>query len=179
MSTKKNDNSGKRGDVPNLSELFGSGAKTDVSARDVFGGDLSAVRQEDRRYCDPVPTQIIAGSTNNKLNLTQFVVILNLVVLTGIIVYLVRRPPATLTLPASVSGQTESSIDTTTPPPQIKDKNDPATLLESSNLGRQTTNALDGAISLRTAESFYAARDYEKAAYVYERLRRNLSWPTG
>jgi hypothetical protein len=46
------------------------------------------------------------------------------------------------------------------------------------NLGQHTTDVLDGAISLQTAEAFYAAREYSKAAYVYERLRRNLTTHT-
>jgi tetratricopeptide (TPR) repeat protein len=60
----------------------------------------------------------------------------------------------------------------------VQDPSDPAAILNSLTLGRLTTDALDKAVSLQTAEAFYAARDSQKAAYIYERLRRNLTTRT-
>ena len=172
MSEKKEDKLSKKKDIPNLSELFGDTAKMEVTARDMFGGDLSAVRREDSRQSQGGDASHIASAYGAKksFNFTQFVMIVNLLAVTGILIYLVRRPAGVITIPASAAAET--------PPPAAQDPSDPATLLKTIDLGRLTTEALDGAVSLQTAEAFYAARDYHKAAYIYERLRRNLTTRT-
>ena len=178
MSDKKEDKFGKKSAVPNLSELFGDNVKTDITAGDVFGGDLSSIRQEDRRRSEgePLPRYETRISGKKPFNLTQFIMIVNLVALTGVLIYLLRRPAGVITIPATVSAETTTPVPVVPSVPD--DPSDPAVLLKTFNLGRPVTEALDGAISLQTAEAFYAAGDYEKALYVYERLRGNLTLRT-
>lgn len=178
MSEKKEDNLGKKKDIPNLSELFGDTAKMDVTARDMFGGDLSTVRREDSRQSQggTSPQVTPAYGVKKSFNFTQFIMLINLLAVTGVLVYLVRRPAGTITVPTSAAAETAAPTTNTAPVEQ--DPSDPAALLKNSDMGRLATEALDGAVSLQTAEAFYAARDYLKAAYIYERLRRNLTTRT-
>ncbi|NLW84154.1 MAG: tetratricopeptide repeat protein [Phycisphaerae bacterium] len=180
MSQKKEHNSGSKAAIPNLSELFGDAVKLDVTTLDVFGGDLSEIRQEERyrsEVSDLVPAAAYRKGSGS-FTLTQFVLIVNLVVLTGILVYLVFRPAGITGVSAGTLTQTQSSEPAPPVLPQVEDAADPATLLHRIDLGRHTAEALDEAVSLQTAEAFYAAKDYHKAAYVYERLRRNLTTRT-
>lgn len=180
MSNNKDKNGGGNPDVPNLSELFGDSAKLNVTERDVFGGDLSALRRDNSR------SSVELNSTPNPntycgrkpFNYTQFILIANLVVVTGILIYMVRRPAGIVAIPAAASADTvtpESADPISTRP---DDTTDPATVLKTMDLGRHTTQTLNEAISLQTAEGLYAAREYRKAAYVYEQLRRNLTTRT-
>jgi TolA-binding protein len=173
MNTKNEDKFGKKSDIPNLSELFGDTAKTDVAARDVFGGDLSSIRQEDRRRSDgeTVSCSDSKSSRGKSFNLTQFIMIVNLAALTGILIYLLRRPAGLIPIPAPASAESVMPVQETS----ADDPTDSAMLLKTFKPGRSLAAALEGAISLQTAETFYAAGDYEKAAYVYERLGANLT----
>lgn len=180
MSQKKEHNSGHNAAIPNLSELFGDAAKLDVTTRDVFGGDLSEIRQEERRGSE-MPSGVPSAAYrkgSGSFNLTQFVLIVNLVVLTGILLYLVFRPAGIAGVSAGTFTQTQPSEPAPPALPQVDDASDPATLLNTIDIGRHTAQALDGSVSLQAAEAFYAAKDYHKAAYVYERLRRNLTTRT-
>lgn len=176
MSLKKDNNLDKKNDIPNLSELFGQTAKLNVTERDIFGGDLSAIRQENRQRAEEIAPLRPTKSHENSFNFTQFILIVNLVALTGILLYMVRRPAAIIEQPAEVNS--EASLPARPVEPQRDEWTDPAAHIKTLNLGRHTTDALDGAISLQTAEAFYAAQEYTKAAYVYERLRRNLTTRT-
>lgn len=177
MSINKDNNLGNKANVPNLSELFGDTAKLDITEKDMFGGDLSAVRQADRGS-STAPTYYAYGSEGKKtFNFIQFILIANLVVLTGILIYIVRRPTGAVTIPAAASAVTPPP-DSASRKPDPEEATDPAVLLQTMELGRHTAEALEGAISLKTAEAFYAAQDYRKAAFVYERLRRNLTTRT-
>ena len=172
--SQKDDKAGKKLAVPNLSELFGDGVKLDVTARDVFGGDLSAVR---RQQADALPRPV---STNKGFNVTQFIMLVNLIALTGILVYLVRREVAPAAIP--VAPASESPAPAAAPSavsvPQSHDPASPAAIVEKLNLGRSEADALESAVSIQAAEAFYAAGDYYKAGYIYARLRQNLTCRT-
>ena len=171
--SQKDDNTGKKPAVPNLSELFGDGVKLDVTARDVFAGDLSAVR---RQQGDALPRP----AASKGFNATQFIMLVNLIALTGILVYLVFRQATPVVIP--VTPASESSAPTTAPStepvPQGNVPVSPAAILEKLNLGRSAAEALELAVSIQAAEAFYAAGDYYKAGYIYARLRQNLTCRT-
>lgn len=167
----KDDKSGKKPAVPNLSELFGDGVKLDVTARDVFGGDLSAVRKEGTASQPrPVPAK--------RFNFTQFIMLVNLVALTGILVYLVRREDRPVVIPVAPAGENTAPAAEAAPAVPSQNAASPAAILEKLNLGRSAAEALESAISVQAAEAFYAAGDPYKAGYIYARLRQNLTCRT-
>ena len=182
MSSKKSDKSGNRNDVPNLSELFSDDVKLETSAGDIFSGPVSGLN-DDKAY--PVqgnagPRQADRRFATTSSSFTQMILILNIVVLTGILVYLVRRPFGVISAAGEASTKSADSARpaASAAASEINDTTDPAALVKTMELGRHTTDVLDGAVSLQTAERLYASKEYLKAAYVYERLRSNLSLRT-
>lgn len=99
----------------------------------------------------------------------------------GILLYLFFKPD----LPAAVS-QVPGAATELTPRqssakqpemtlPEIHDEEVSAReLFKSVKLSNTTTDALEEAVSLRTAETLYKDREYFKACYVFNRLRENL-----
>ncbi len=173
MSDKKDNKTRKKSsDVPNLSELFGDPAAMDVTAQDVFAGGLSSLTPDDTAGPAARPSrQRPSSNATPSFRLTQLILVVNMVALTGIIIYLVRRPADGL----STGQQAPVEPAPAAAPVAPDDTSDPGALLKTLTLPDRTTEALDEAISLQTAERLYAAGDYLKAAYVYERLRDNIS----
>ena len=175
MSDKKDKKTRKNSrNVPNLSELFGEDVKMDVTARDVFAGGLSSLTPDEAAGA-AVSTSRQSPSSGSapSVRLTQLILVVNMVVLTGIIIYLVRRPTdgVVATRQAAAEPTPAPSVEAVAP----EEMSDPGALLKTLTLPGRTTEALDEAISLQTAERLYAAGDYLEAAYVYERLRDTIS----
>ena len=75
-----------------------------------------------------------------------------------------QRPQKPQTLADSASFQQEPT-----------DSPDALRGLMSVSIDTQTVKTLDEAVSLQTARSLYQRGDYEKAYYVYDKLRKNVT----
>jgi tetratricopeptide (TPR) repeat protein len=152
------------------SQVFGDDVRLDVRMEDLFGGDLSVIRRE-----QPVSLPVSSRRSSGGLNATHVVMILNVLVIAGLLVYFLKiRPVSVLAVPATVE-------PTTLPSAAVPAAAEPSTpskaVTEGSRIAvtRHTAEALGEAISLQTARQLAKQGEFYKAAYVYDQLRLNIN----
>ncbi len=155
---------------PDASDIFAIPPVKGVSAEDVFDGDektLKALNKKPAQRIVEVAADNVSSSAKRFFTATHIILIINILVLTGILVYLVARPQV-VTIQGPVA-----AVEVETPDPTVVDESVSAKSLFEIDV--RTAETLDEAASLQMAETLFKMRDYEKAFYVYQRLADNLT----
>ncbi|MCE5186600.1 MAG: hypothetical protein LLF76_10795 [Planctomycetaceae bacterium] len=151
--------------------------RLNVSIKDLFGGDLSAVGGPDVSVRSAKAVRL-----GNGLRLTCAVLALNLLIAGGFISWFVLfHHPSTATaasaaveetaaVPELQAAESQSTAAVKTPP-AIVGPNRTGKL----NLSRHAAEALAGSISLESARQFAQNNDFYTAAYIYEQLQLKVT----
>ena len=168
MTEQENDMFGNQdqGGQDGQSQFFGDGVKLDLNSKDLFGGDLSGIRNPSVK---PAKTAS-AGRSEKRFTLMQAFVIANLLVLSGVLIYLIRNPRSVIMNPVQADAQT--SRQTTVGYPPIAET---GSAMEEIGISKHTAEALDEALSLQSAKKLADQKEYYKAYYVYDKLRHNIT----
>jgi len=159
---------------PAASEVFAKETKEDVSARDVFAGDEKLYQLIEK----PKPGAIISQAGQSAVNAasrlfstTHIILVINTLIITAILAYLLLRPPA-----ANV--QTQPTVQQTSQQTQSSSqRQDSVGALTPKQLAitERTATALQKASSWQLAEQLYLARNYNQAYYVFDALNAKLT----
>lgn len=161
-------------------ELFSGPVSSKPRGKELFDGKVPA---EERGRADekplagysPAPERPAAASKGHFFWVLMLLVV-NSFMIGGVLCYLLmRRDSGRIAVVAAVAEPAESRETTGAKLPKTRSQTiDPAELFESVQLSNTTIQALEGSISLRSANALYKAEDYFKACYIYDRLRDNL-----
>lgn len=146
----------KESKAPEESDIFADQAEREVSVRDIFGGNVEFFDKIEGVAEPSIVTetsQTVAKAASKFSSVTNIILIINIVVITGILVFLVTKPPV-----VAIQAQ---PTDTGSEPEPVIDKRDAA--------------ALDKASSLQLAETLYREGQYSKAHYIFDKLSKNLT----
>jgi tetratricopeptide (TPR) repeat protein len=177
MAEQENDIFGSSGQDEQFgqSQIFGDGVKLDLNTKDLFGGDLSGIRNKPAGSAGTSS----AGKPKKRLNLTQAFMIVNLLVLTGVLVYLVKNPRSVIMTPAGVQAQTaqqaQPAVTTPAPAQQAETPSNTISVMDNVAISKHTAEALDEALSLQSAKLLVNQKAYYKACYIYDKLRLNVN----
>ena len=162
--------------APTASEVFAKEPKKDLSARDVFGGDdkLYELLEKAARTNIIAHTGRAAARVASKIpSPTHIILVVNILVITAILVYLVLRPPVVGTAAAPPRAQEPSlTTQSVTQAPHAR----PATLApQPPAISKRTAAALEKASSWQLAEQLYNDRKYNQAYHVFNELAEKLA----
>lgn len=160
---------------PAASEVFAKETKKDVSARDVFAGDEKLYQLIEKPRPGAVISQAGQAAVNTAsrfFSTTHIILVINILVITAILAYLLLRPPATIvqTQP-TVQKTAQQTPQSPSQPPDTVGARTPKQLAVTE----RTAEALQKASSWRLAEQLYQARDYNQAYYVFDELSAKLT----
>jgi tetratricopeptide (TPR) repeat protein len=152
--------------TPDVSEVFAKDMPKEVAAEDVFAGNdelFKAIENANRPQIIVQAENVgqAAASAMSRISAAHIILIVNVVVISGIVGYLLLRPGA----PAS---QTVSEGTGTTTIVGLPDT------LTDLTVSKSMAATLDKAISWELAEQFYEAGDYPQAYYIFSQLTKNL-----
>ncbi len=169
----KNDNNifNKASKGPDASDIFAIPPVKDVSAEDMFDADektLKALNKKPAQRIVEVAADTVSSSAKRFFTATHIILIINILALTGILVYLVARPQV-----VTIQGPIAAAEEVQEPDHTIVDES--VSARSPLEIDERTAEALDEAASLQMAEALFKTRDYEKAFYVYQRLADNLT----
>lgn len=160
----------KESKAPVESDIFAGEVQGEVSARDIFGGDETFFNRIEGVSGSSFVTQAsqtVVKAASKFSSVTNIILIINIVVITGILVFMLTKPPivaiqAQPTVPTA-KGDVEDIQTENTPyqPAPAIDERDAADL--------------DKASSLQLAEALYREGQYKKAHYVFDKLSNKLT----
>jgi TolA-binding protein len=169
MDNQMNDEFDKTAQEPTESEVFAKEPQKDLTARDVFAGDEKLYKQLEKG----APATIIRRAAS-RLSTTHIMLILNTIIISIILLYLMLRPPA-IGIAVQPTEQKSSESLQTTPPKSDK----PAVVsTEPPAIDKKTAAALKTASSWQLAEQLYNARKYNEAYHVFNELTEKLATNT-
>jgi len=181
MTENKENNAGK----PEPNSVAGN---PEISADKVAAGasqqDISQGPMSDNKSLFKSTHQIIiaAAKTRKHYNFAQKILIGAIVVLAGLVFFQIKKHNSGIISPVQVLAQPDQwSHKPLTPanddPLQQEPTNLPnaARTLIPISIDTRDSMALDKAVSLQKAQSLYQRGDYEKAYYVYDKLRANVA----
>jgi tetratricopeptide (TPR) repeat protein len=159
---------------PAASEVFAKETKKDVSARDVFAGNEKLYQLIEK----PKPGAIISKAGQTAVNAasrlfstTHIILVINILVITAILAYLLLRSPV-------VNIQTQPVVQQTSQQTQSSSQRQDsvgALTPEQLAITERTATALQKASSWQLAEQLYLARNYNQAYYVFDELSAKLT----
>jgi tetratricopeptide (TPR) repeat protein len=158
---------------PGSSEPFGAGVNMHPTQDELFVGDFSFIKDLTVQTSSRKKTGVLnAKSSLNPLYAILGVNVLITIVLAGMIwlrpVSVVGPVPVQAEQPPQPLSEPISEPAVQTPQPQ-------AALVIPSTLTEGERAQLQQGVSLKTADAYYAAKDYAKACYVYQQISSNLS----
>ena len=168
MGKKKDEIFSSDAEDQTISEVFAKQPKTDPGAQDVFSGNDNFYRGLNRGIVGgkrPWWKWSPKDTSKGGFPLMQTFVVVNLVAITGIVGYLLFRPPA-INIAAPDPGISQKSPDDIKPDVHEEKPDDKSTGIDPE--------ILDKAVSWKSAEMLFDAQDYKNASYVYDKLSDNL-----
>ena len=159
---------------PAASEVFAKETKKDVSARDVFAGNEKLYQLIEKRKPGAIISQAGQSAVNAAsrfFSTTHIILVINIIVITAILAYLLLRSPA-------ANFQTQPTVQQTSQQTQSSSqRQDTVGALTPKQLAitERTATALQKASSWQLAEQLYLARNYNQAYYVFDALNAKLT----
>ncbi len=152
---------------PDVSEVFAKHTPRDISAQDIFAGDEDLYQSIEHANRPAIVQQAShAGKTATKavttMSVTHIILIVNVVIITAVLAFLLLRPNA-LVIQKIVRTQVTDDTPGSTKPG------------ETIMVSEATAKALDKAISWELAQKFYDAGDFSQAHYIFSKMAENLT----
>ena len=160
----------KEAKAPAESDIFAGQVEREVSVRDIFGGDETFFDQIEGVSEPSLVTQAsrtVAKAASKFSSVTNIILIINIVVITGIVVFLLVKPPVAAIQAQSAEQTTGGDVEDIQ---TAKAGPEPEPVIE-----KRDAAALDKASSLQLAETLYREGQYSKAHYVFDKLSKNLT----
>ncbi len=167
----------KASNAPTASEVFAKEPKKDLAARDVFGGNdkLYELLEKSARTDIIAHTSRAAAKVASKIHSpTHIILVINILVITAILGYLLLRPPVVGTAAQPRAQEPSLTTQSVTQAPDARG----ATLAPqppAQQSRRAGTAALEKASSWQLAEQLYHARKYNQAYHVFNELAEKLT----
>jgi TolA-binding protein len=160
--------------TPDSSEVFANQAKENVSAQDIFVGDRKFYRTiEKAAFATPVlqAGRAAVKTASSLFSTTHVILIINLLVLTAVLAYVLLRPPIVTVQAGPLQPKTAQPDQT---PPKTQNV---AVALTPAQLAisKRTAAALEKANSWQLAERLYNIGEYNQACYVFSKLSEKLT----
>ncbi|MHC5060367.1 MAG: tetratricopeptide repeat protein [Planctomycetota bacterium] len=160
--------------TPTESEVFAKEPKKDLAAQDVFVGDknfYNLINKSARGGVAAQAREVASKLSIARLSATHIILIINTIVITTVLLYLVLKEPVVQVVAQPVQQIPPGSNQALT---QIPNQLPTAVESQQSAISKRTIAALDKASSWQLAEQLYANRNYSEAAYVFEQLSQKL-----
>ena len=175
MSKKKNNIFSDNSDEKAFSEVFAKQTKSNPGARDIFSGNedfYKGLKGGGRKRSGIWGKKSKDDDSSGNFSLIQVFLIFNLLAITGLVAYMLLKPPAVkITTPTIIPGQPTDTQKTDQPGSQDDTSDMDYSDQPPDGIDRQI---LDKAISWKTAEMFFRSEDYRNAHYIYKKLSENL-----
>ncbi len=164
----------KASSAPVASEVFAKVPKKDLSTPDIFAGDEKLYQLLEKAARAGLISRT-GRAASKLLSATHIILIINILVITAILGYLLLRPPvAGIAAPPTI--QQPSITTQTLPQPPAQSTTAPAP--QSPAIRKKSATALKKASSWQLAEQLYKNRNYEEASYVFNELAQKLTTNT-
>jgi len=162
---------------PGSSEPFGAGVNMHPSQEELFVGDFSFIKDLTAQTSSSKKT----GASGSRSGMNPLYAILGVnVLITIVLAGVIWLRPMIVVGPAPVQAEQLPSSTHSEPISQTaasgsEAKPQPEQIPAQSNLKDGELAQLQQGVSLKTADAFYAAKQYAKASYVYQQISSNLS----